>query len=714
MELLDGRSLYERRPQNLDELVEIARQVCAALDHAHTHGIIHRDLKPENVIVSGVLAPPGVPDAVYPVQRREGELRVKLTDFGLARSTASRLTTEGGIVGTVYYLAPEQALGQDLDARADLYALGVMLYELAAGRLPYGGNDPLTVISQHLHAPVVPPTTYNPDIPRPLEALILRLMSKQSEARPESAAEVGRTLERIARKSTDLLTLLEDAPELSPLDRLVRGRLVGRDRELAEAKVAWQRATVEPDSDTAHVLLISGEAGVGKTPLVRAIKALAEVSRGRLLSAQCYAEGCCSPYAPVAQLIRDALAQAPVAQVVRHALAEPAPTLELPELVLADLTRLAPDLQARYPDLPVPPPLSTQAEQQRLFESVVLACAELIDYDRMTGQGPAAAPLLLIVEDVQWADDGTLALFRHLARRSRAARLKLLVVLTYREAELDETRSFREVMFDFTRERLATRIKLGRFDRDHTAALLAVMFQQPIPGAFVEGIYRETEGNLFFIEEVCKALIEEGRLQRSAGQWLFPVEMRHVETPQSVRLTIEARVAKLPPGTQDVLRLAAVIGREFDFDTLRRACELDEDSLIEALEIAQNAQLIIEVRENGSARGLRLDAFVFAHNLTVATLRESLSGPRRRRLHRRVAEAIETLNPDDNASLAYHYHQAGDDGQARIHYQKAGDRACRVYANDVAIQAYSEALALVPDASPSALISCSLGRGPTT
>ena len=191
MELLDGRSLYERRPHNLDELVEIARQVCAALDHAHAHGIIHRDLKPENVIVSGTLAASGGPDPAFPGQNGDEGLRVNFTDFGLARSVASRLTTEGGIVGTVYYLPPEQALGKELDGRPDLYALGVMLYELAAGRLPYGGDDPLTVISQHLHTPVVPPTTFNPEIPRPLEALILKLMSKLPEDRPGSAAEVA-------------------------------------------------------------------------------------------------------------------------------------------------------------------------------------------------------------------------------------------------------------------------------------------------------------------------------------------------------------------------------------------------------------------------------------------------------------------------------------------------------------------------------------------
>ncbi len=187
MELLSGVSLYERKPANIDELVEVSRQVCLALAHADEHGIIHRDLKPENVILTGRKAN-GSP----------GELRVKLTDFGLARSLTSRQSTEGGLVGTVFYLPPEQAMGRELDGRADLYALGVMMYELAAGRLPFAGDDPLTVISQHLHAPAVPPSTYNPDIPPPLESLILRLMSKQPEDRPAGAAEVEHTLERIA------------------------------------------------------------------------------------------------------------------------------------------------------------------------------------------------------------------------------------------------------------------------------------------------------------------------------------------------------------------------------------------------------------------------------------------------------------------------------------------------------------------------------------
>lgn len=148
MELVEGETLATTGRLPLSEIVAIVRQICAALAHAHQHGVIHRDLKPENVLVTA-------------------DGMAKLTDFGLARSAATRLTADGAIVGTVFYLAPEILLGHEIDARADLYALGVMLYELTTGRLPFTGDEPVTVISQHLYAAPVQPRAHRPEIPRP-------------------------------------------------------------------------------------------------------------------------------------------------------------------------------------------------------------------------------------------------------------------------------------------------------------------------------------------------------------------------------------------------------------------------------------------------------------------------------------------------------------------------------------------------------------------
>ena len=657
MELVDGESLHDRRPEALEDVLAIARQVCAALEHAHAHGIIHRDLKPENVLI-----------ARDPLAGTIGT--AKLVDFGLARSAATRVTSEGTIVGTVFYIAPEQVLGQQIDGRADLYALGVILYELSTGRMPFSGDDPLAVISQHLHAPVVPPRTYNADIPPALDAFVVQMLSKQPPDRPASAAEVRLVLRDLAGKA-----VLSPVPELSPLDQLVRGRLVGREREFAEAKSLWMQAARAYGER--RVLLISGEPGIGKTPLVREIRALTQITGGRVLVGTCYAQGN-APYAPIAQIIREAL-----------------PLLEsdLPELVLAGLIALAPDLQIQHPHVPPNPPLDPQAEQHRLFESAVALCQALAE----------RAPLLLVLEDVQWADGGTLFLLRHLARRSRSCQIRLLIVLTYRDVDLAESCCLDDVLIDLDRLRLTARIKLARLDREQTREFLAIMLQEEISDQFLEGIHRETEGNPFFVEEMCKALIEDGRLYREGGRWHGPA-MDQVRLPQSVKMVVQSRVSKLPGQAQAALGLAAVIGREFDFDTLLQAGDLDEEALVDALEAAERAQLIDEVRGEITAREWAgREMFRFAHKLTMTALRENVSGLRRRRLHRRVADAIKALHPDDSScleGLAYHYGEAGDEETALSYSLRAADRARRVYANEEAIRLYSEALDLMPEDHP--------------
>jgi eukaryotic-like serine/threonine-protein kinase len=648
MELVEGASLHERPPQAITEVVAVAEQICAALDHAHAHGIIHRDLKPENVVVT--------PDGV-----------AKLMDFGLARSAASRITVEGTIAGTVFYMAPEQALGQAIDQRTDLYALGVMLYELAAGRLPFMAGDPLAIISQHVNAPVVPPSAYNAQIPAGLDSLIVRLMSKQAVDRPQTAVEVRQALAKVDGTPAP-------AKEVPLLERIGRGRLVARERELADMEAVWRRAA----AGEGHVLLVSGEPGVGKTRLVRELMIRAQVGGGKALFGASYVESG-APYAPIADMIRQSMAGAG--------------DLSLPDPVLSDLLTLAPDLCARYPSVPANPRLDPQFEQQRVFESVVAWCSTLA----------AQAPLMLVLDDVHWADSGALALVQHLARRTREQRV--LIVGAYREVELDEARPWHQLLVDLNRERLSTRVKLGRLSREQTGDLLAAIFDDQIPDGFLDGIYRETEGNPFFVEEVCKALIEDGTLSFSDGHWRRG-NIEDIHVPQSVRIALQMRVGKLPPQTQDTLRMAAILGRDFDFDTLAKASDLGDDALIAALEEAERAQLVVEkpVAKTGQV------TLSFAHALTASTLRESVSGLRRQRLHRRAAAAVESTHPDAVEALAYHLHQAGDVERARAFYVRAGDRSLAIYAYREAEQSLRTALELGGEPGERAHVLSSLGE----
>jgi len=177
MELVDGPSLSRTPPTEASRIVEIGLQICAALEHAHANHIVHRDLKPDNVLVSTT-----------------GQ-SIKLADLGLALpGQGARISRAGVVLGTPSYMAPEQALGQTVDARTDLYALGVLLYELTTGRVPFKGDDPLAVVSQHVHAPPVPPRVLRPSVPRALELLILKLLEKNPDARFQSAADTADAL----------------------------------------------------------------------------------------------------------------------------------------------------------------------------------------------------------------------------------------------------------------------------------------------------------------------------------------------------------------------------------------------------------------------------------------------------------------------------------------------------------------------------------------
>jgi non-specific serine/threonine protein kinase len=231
MELVHGMTLNQFGDHSLPGKLAVARQICAALEHAHEHGIIHRDLKPENVVITA--------DRV-----------VKLMDFGLARQLSSH-DVEPLFIGTVLYLAPEQARGQAVDARADLYALGVLLYEAFTGQLPFPGDDPLAVISQHLSALPEPPRNLRSDLPEELEAIILRLLAKDPNARFASAREVKAALNAIPTNGQ----IAPSRPNNLPAELT---SFIGRNKELNDVRrlLAGTR-----------LLTLTGSGGTGKTRL---------------------------------------------------------------------------------------------------------------------------------------------------------------------------------------------------------------------------------------------------------------------------------------------------------------------------------------------------------------------------------------------------------------------------------------------------------------
>jgi serine/threonine protein kinase/tetratricopeptide (TPR) repeat protein len=650
MEYIQGATLNQISIEGFKAITDVAKQICTALQYAHEQDIVHRDLKPENVIIQ--------PDGV-----------LRLMDFGLAMSTTSRMTENGLIMGTVAYMSPEQAFGYEITPASDLYSLGVILYELATKTLPFEADDALAIITQHIHAPVVPPRAKNDQIPSGLNDLIVNLLKKDPLDRPSSAAEI---LEILAQPDfLDLEKIVEQ--DFTVLDRIVRGRIIGRQAELEESKILWRRVT----QDQGQALLISGEPGIGKTRLMREIITHTEVSGGKSLLGECYAESN-SPYSAFTQITRQAIDMLSK----EH--------LDLPETVLADLLSLTPDIRFRFPGIEPNPRLDPESEQQRLFENMLLLLSNLSSNE----------PLLVVVDDAHWADSGTVAMLHHLIRRTH--HLPVMILATYREVELKESRPFNEMLLDLNRQRLGYRIKLERLDKEATRQLLKSIFAEDISDEFLDGIYRETNGNPFFIEEVCRALVESGAVYFENGEWQR-VSMDELQIPQGVQVAVEYRLTNLPKEYQDILRMASIIGREFSFEILSTALEMDEDMIIDGLEAAEEAQMIQEIEGSSDV------TFIFVHALVPSAIADSVRTLRRRKLHKRVADAIETVNPRDYEGLAYHFGEAGDDTQAIKYYTLAGERAAEAFANQDAEKYFQFALDLVEEQHEQAALLSKLG-----
>jgi len=652
MELVEGESLFESRPEKMPEIIAICKQICSALEHAHSAGIVHRDLKPENVLIQ----PNGV---------------AKLTDFGLARSLSTRMTYEGAITGTVFYIAPELALGQPFDGRADLYALGVMLYELVAGRPPFTADDPLAVISQHIHAPVVPPSAYRPDLSPAIETVIIKLLSKAPEDRYPNAQA---TLQALSDAELGVFPVEQLSPRaLSDvlLEKLARGRIVGRRDELETLHHLWKTTL----TGQAHLALISGEPGIGKTRLANETLVYARLKGAVVMRGGCYEYEAATPYLPFVEAIREWV----------HEQNDE----ELKERIgpsAVELAKLAPEIESRLGVLAPNPPLSPQEERLRLFDHVSRFFHNLTEKNG----------LLLFIDDIHWADQGTLSLLHYLLRHLRSERL--MVLACYREVELDRQHPFAASLVEWNRDHLAMRISLNRLTAEQVGRLLSALFgQEGISGDFTQAIYKDTEGNPFFIEEVIKSLIEQGQIYRVDGHWERQ-EISELAIPQSVKEAIGRRLDRQSQTCMEMLHIAAALGKRFSFSELAASSSIEEDELLDALDEASHAQLLR--LESG-------EVYFFTHDKIREVLYEELNPIRRRRLHLHIGEGLEKLYGlngcetgcidarlchCDVQALAHHFIEAGELEKGLRFSVQAAEKAEQVFALPEAVEYYQRAI----------------------
>ncbi|HVF24052.1 MAG TPA: AAA family ATPase, partial [Pyrinomonadaceae bacterium] len=516
---------------------------------------------------------------------------------------------------------------------------------------------PLTIVSQHVHAPVVPPRVLRPDLPPALEAVIIRLLAKDPAQRFSSAAETRAAL-LDSLKSKDELTTTEGAPAVAILDALSRGRLVGRSDELAEARELWQRAR----EGRGHAVLLSGEPGAGKTRLAREITIQAAVDGAVVLTGGCYEYEAATPYLPFVEAFRRWVREEKSDDKLREILGDNA----------IQIAKLAAEIETRLGPFPERQALGAHEERLLFFDAVAQVFSNIA----------RRQSLLFYADDLHWADRGTHWLLGHLLRQLRDERV--LIIGAYRETELDRAHPLAKSLVDWNRERLITRIALRRFNEAETSDQLSALLGENVSGQFAVAVHRETEGNPFFVEEVLKALIEKGSVRRENGHWCR-CDMEQLLIPQSVKEAIGNRLDRVSQNCNEVLRVCAILGKVFTFEELAAAVEQNEDTLLDALDEASNAQLIAA----GSS-----DSFSFTHDKIREVLYEELNPIRRRRLHRHVAEGLKRnceKFPCAVEKLAHHYIQAGDHEQGLEYAKQAAAEAVRVFAFDEAIAAYGRA-----------------------
>ena len=669
----DVEGLIAKAPDHkmpLERTLQIALEVSRGLVYAHSKEVIHRDIKPGNVWLTQ--------DGV-----------AKIGDFGLAFVIdRSRLTQVGMMVGTVSYMPPEQGMGGEATKRSDLYSLGAMLYEMVTGRPPFVGDENIAIISQHINTPPISPSWHRPDLPPALEGLILRLLEKDPGKRPATASEVLRALESIdlSPRHTDVGAIRE-----SPLQQpsatdspIYRRAFVGREAELKGLHTAFDNAM----SGNGSMMMVVGEPGIGKTALCEQIATFATLRGGRALVGHSYEEGSMSlPYLPFVEAMRTYVLDRPP-----EALKEELGTGAM------EVARIVSEIRERAQ---VEPRQSGDPEDDRwrLLQAVTT----------FLRNAAATQPIMLVIEDLHWADKGTLDLLVHLARNLSGSRL--LVVGTYRDMEVDRAHPLSPALAELRRVGELPRVLLRGLTVDEVHRMLNTLAGgQEVSWALAEAVHRQTEGNPLFIQEVLRYIVEAGMVTREGGHWRTtgdtPLEM---SIPEGLRDVIGKRLSRLSQECNRLLSIAAVIGRDFRLDTLQAVAGASENEIVSGLEEAVKVGVLEDQSKAGSVR------FRFTHAFFRQTLYEEMFTPRRLRLHQGVARVLEgqygSRLEEHAAELAEHFAQSSDpeDLTKAVEYSEmAAKRAMSVYAYGEAARLLEQSLQAQEVVDPST----GSGRGP--
>ena len=599
-------------PWETETFLRVACGLAFALDKLHAHGLVHKDLRPTNLLV----APPSG--------------QAWLTGFGITSGVPHDRDAPGVLEGTLAYMAPEQTgrMNRSVDARSDLYSLGMTFYEMLTGALPFRAADPMQWIHCHLARTPAPPIERAPHIPAPISAIVVKLLAKNAEDRYQTASGLEADLRRCLGEWETRGRI--DAFQLATRDGserlVVPEKLYGREREVAALLAAFDRVVA---NGTPELVLVSGPSGVGKSAVVHELHQLLESSRGMFAQGKHDPLERDVPYGAIAQafrgLVRDILASSDAVvaswrDALRDALGVNAALMVslIPELEL---------LIGKPPPMPELPPQDAQSRFQLLLRRFVAVFAR------------DQRPLVLFLDDVQWLDTATIDVIEDLV--AAAGVRHLLLVGAYRDNEVGPTHPLRRWLDAIRGTARVLDMPLAPLAHGALSALIAdAMHAEPLAAdALATVVHDRTAGNPFFAIQFLTSLAEDGLLAfspREGWQW-DPERIRATALTENVLDLVAGKLARLPETGRQVLAGLGCLGTAAGSAVLAIACGFSEEELHAALREAVRAGLVLRLH----------DGYAFAHDRVQEGAYALIADRQRAAEHLRIGRRLVAGLSDD-------------------------------------------------------------------
>ena len=705
MRFIKGGSLRDELENGgalpLEQVRGIFDQICDALQAAHEQGVIHRDLKPENILLD-----------------ERGQ--AYLTDFGIAKDlTAESLTNTGGLMGSAAYIAPEQAKNAPVTPETDVYALGILLYELLTGEHPFPDQTLVQLVQSHLNDPL---PRLDGGLPGNIDEAIQRATAKEPQDRYPTVEAFNADLARQAQQpeaapAPEMPAFLEQGTERD------REAFVGRARE-----IEWLHKQLEGVLEgRGSVAFIAGGPGLGKTSLVTEFAHRARKDQPDLIVASGSANafsGLGDPYLPfrdvVGMLTGDVEPQWIAGQISTYQAQDlwsmvPAAVDAIvehgPELVnvfvegreVGERAAAAGASSASLNEL-------RHLAQKNLIDDRIIQQSQLFEqFTNVLRSVADQRPLLILLDDLQWADSASISLLFHLSRRIDSARI--LILGTYRDEEValgrdGERHPLEKVVAELRHSHGDILLELEEQRADEGRQFIDELLDtepNDLGSGFRDALYERTGGHPLFSIELLRSMQERGDLTQSdEGRWIQGPSLNWDRLPEKVEAVIQERVGRLEDELRELLSVASVEGESFTAQVVGRVQEVQERQLFRQLsqELEKRHHLVREQGEEQVGAEI-LSHFRFSHHLFQRYLYNDLSAGERRILHREVAQTLTELYAghldEITVQLARHYMVAGDQARAVAHLKSAGERARRLHANQEALNHFDQAFELASE-----------------